>query len=209
MKMTAASMMVTLEGLYQPSARREQVAMHGSRQVLFIQGGGEGTHDGGTTSWSRACAGSSATASRSFTRGCPTRTTRAMSRGVGRSAGSGGPGGRRRRRRPLRGGDDPRPGPRRSAAAREAGRGRAARRTVRGRRRVAGRASCRATSAAAPGDVPVHVFHGLEDDTAPPAHADLYARAIPQAQVHRLPGRDHQLDNDLADVATLIRSLRS
>ena len=58
-----------------------------------------------------------------------------------------------------------------------------------------------------PAGVPVHVFHGLEDDTAPPAHADLYARAIPQAHVHRLPGRDHQLGNDLADVARAIRLL--
>lgn len=47
----------------------------------------------------------------------------------------------------------------------------------------------------------VHVFHGLEDETAPPAHADLYETAIPQAQVHRLPGRDHQLGNDLSEVA--------
>jgi hypothetical protein len=58
-----------------------------------------------------------------------------------------------------------------------------------------------------PPGVPVHVFHGLEDDTAPPAHADLYARAIPQAHVHLLPGRDHQLGNDLADVARAIRSV--
>jgi len=59
-----------------------------------------------------------------------------------------------------------------------------------------------------PAKVPVHVFHGLEDDEVPPAHADLFARAIPQAQLHRLPGRDHQLGNDLGDVATLIRTLR-
>ncbi|MFE9694334.1 alpha/beta fold hydrolase [Micromonospora sp. NPDC005806] len=52
--------------------------------------------------------------------------------------------------------------------------------------------------------VPVHVFHGLEDEIAPPSHADLYARAIPQAQLHRLPGRDHQLDNDLSEVAMTI-----
>ncbi len=57
--------------------------------------------------------------------------------------------------------------------------------------------------------VPVHVFHGLEDETAPPAHADLYARAIQQAQVHWLPGRDHQLGNDLGDVAAVVRSLLS
>jgi predicted alpha/beta hydrolase family esterase len=56
-----------------------------------------------------------------------------------------------------------------------------------------------------PPGVPVHVFHGLEDDTAPPAHADLYARAIPHAHLHLLPVRDHQLGNDLADVARVIR----
>ncbi|MFC0032390.1 alpha/beta hydrolase [Micromonospora chaiyaphumensis] len=56
-----------------------------------------------------------------------------------------------------------------------------------------------------PHGVPVHVFHGLRDETAPPSHADLYARAIPQARLHRLPGRDHQLDNDLSEVANAIR----
>ncbi|MEU1189978.1 alpha/beta hydrolase [Streptomyces sp. NPDC005859] len=50
----------------------------------------------------------------------------------------------------------------------------------------------------------VHVFHGLDDETALPSHADLYARVIPQAQVHRLPGRDHQLNNDLSEVAKAI-----
>jgi len=59
-----------------------------------------------------------------------------------------------------------------------------------------------------PPGVPVQVFHGVEDDTAPPSHADLYARAIPQAQVHRLPGRDHQLNNDLREVAEAVRSNR-
>ena len=55
-----------------------------------------------------------------------------------------------------------------------------------------------------PPGVPVHVFHGLVDETAPPSHADLFAQAIPQAQVHRLPGRNHQLNNDLSDVAKAI-----
>jgi hypothetical protein len=56
-----------------------------------------------------------------------------------------------------------------------------------------------------PQGVPVHVFHGLQDETAPPSHADLYARAIPRAQVHRLPGRDHQLCNDVSEVARAIK----
>ena len=56
-----------------------------------------------------------------------------------------------------------------------------------------------------PAGVRVHVFHGLGDGTAPPSHAGLYALAIPQAQVHQLPGRDHQLSNDLSEVAEAIR----
>lgn len=60
-----------------------------------------------------------------------------------------------------------------------------------------------------PAGVPVHLFHGLTDEIAPPAHADLYERAIPQARVHRLPGRDHQLDDDMSEVAAAIRSLES
>ena len=51
----------------------------------------------------------------------------------------------------------------------------------------------------------VHVFHGLQDETVPPSHAGLYALAIPQAHVHQLPGRDHQLNNDLSEVAEAIR----
>ena len=57
-----------------------------------------------------------------------------------------------------------------------------------------------------PAGVPVDLFHGLDDDTAPPAHVDLYARAIPLARIHRLPGRDHQLGNDLSEVAAVIRA---
>jgi predicted alpha/beta hydrolase family esterase len=58
-----------------------------------------------------------------------------------------------------------------------------------------------------PQGVPVHVFHGLQDETAPPSHAELYARAVPQAELHELPRRDHQLNNDLSEVADTIRSI--
>jgi predicted alpha/beta hydrolase family esterase len=58
-----------------------------------------------------------------------------------------------------------------------------------------------------PHGVPVHLFHGLDDAEVPPAHADLYARAIPQAEVNRLRERDHQLGNDLIEVAAVIRTL--
>lgn len=56
-----------------------------------------------------------------------------------------------------------------------------------------------------PRGVPIHFFQGLADDTAPPPHVDLYARAVPQARVHRLAGRDHQLNDDLKEVATAIK----
>jgi predicted alpha/beta hydrolase family esterase len=58
-----------------------------------------------------------------------------------------------------------------------------------------------------PDGVPIHLFHGLDDTDVPPAHADRYASVIPQAQVDRLPGRDHQFGNDLRFLADLIRSL--
>jgi hypothetical protein len=57
-----------------------------------------------------------------------------------------------------------------------------------------------------PPGVPVLLYHGDDDDTAPVAHVELYAEAIPRARVRRLPGRDHQLDNNLSEVAIDIRA---
>jgi predicted alpha/beta hydrolase family esterase len=61
--------------------------------------------------------------------------------------------------------------------------------------------------AALSGDMPVYLYHGSADDSVPFAHVDLYAQAIPHAVVRRLDGRDHQLNNDLAEVAQDIRAL--
>ena len=58
-----------------------------------------------------------------------------------------------------------------------------------------------------PRGVPVHIYHGLDDEIAPPSHAELYAHAVPQARIHHLPGRDHQLNNDLCEVAAALRTL--
>jgi pimeloyl-ACP methyl ester carboxylesterase len=55
-----------------------------------------------------------------------------------------------------------------------------------------------------PEELPVHVFHGLADEYFPPEHAERYARAIPQARLHLLPGRNHQLNDDLSEVARAI-----
>jgi hypothetical protein len=58
-----------------------------------------------------------------------------------------------------------------------------------------------------PERTPIYLYHGSKDETAPSGHVDLYAQAIPQAVVRRLSGRDHQLNNDLSEVAADIRRL--
>lgn len=55
---------------------------------------------------------------------------------------------------------------------------------------------------------PIYLYHGLADGEVPPSHADLYARAIPHAHLRRLPGRDHQLNDDLREIAEVIKTLR-
>ncbi|HEU5136471.1 MAG TPA: alpha/beta fold hydrolase [Steroidobacteraceae bacterium] len=58
-----------------------------------------------------------------------------------------------------------------------------------------------------PPSTPIYLYHGSDDDTAPAAHVDLYQKAIPQAHVRKLEGRDHQLNDDLSEVAADIRGL--
>lgn len=47
----------------------------------------------------------------------------------------------------------------------------------------------------------IYLYQGDADSTVPMAHLDLYVKAIPHARVRRLAGRDHQLNNDLSEVA--------
>ena len=54
---------------------------------------------------------------------------------------------------------------------------------------------------------PVHLFQGDKDQIVAAGHADLYAAAMPNAHVHSMPGRDHLMNNDLAEVAATIRNL--
>jgi len=58
-----------------------------------------------------------------------------------------------------------------------------------------------------PSGVPIVLFFGLADATVPALHAELYAHSIPQADLRRVPGRDHQFNDDLSEVAAVIRSL--
>jgi predicted alpha/beta hydrolase family esterase len=60
-----------------------------------------------------------------------------------------------------------------------------------------------------PPGVPVFLYHGDKDTTAPIAHVRLYAAAIPYAHVRQLANRDHQLNNDLSEVASDIRALET
>ena len=56
-----------------------------------------------------------------------------------------------------------------------------------------------------PAHLPVYFYHGSQDQSVPFEHVDLYEKAIPQAAVRRLTGRNHQLNNDLSGVAMEIR----
>jgi len=58
-----------------------------------------------------------------------------------------------------------------------------------------------------PGGVPIYLYHGTDDEIVPVAHVGLYARAIPQTVIRRLEDRDHQLNDDLREVAEDILSL--
>lgn len=53
--------------------------------------------------------------------------------------------------------------------------------------------------------VAVRLYQGDADEITPMAHVSLYAKAIPHAKTRILGGRDHQLCNDLSEVARDIR----
>lgn len=59
-----------------------------------------------------------------------------------------------------------------------------------------------------PGGLPVFLYHGRQDEFVPVSHVEMYVRALPQATVRRLDGRNHQLNDDLAEVAQDIMLLR-
>ncbi len=58
-----------------------------------------------------------------------------------------------------------------------------------------------------PAGVPLFLYHGDEDEIVPVSHLDLYAKVFPQATVRRLPGRNHQLNDDMTEVARDIKGL--
>ncbi len=62
-------------------------------------------------------------------------------------------------------------------------------------------------AARVPEEIPTFFYHGREDETVPVGHLDLYAKAIPRSVTRLLEKRNHQLDNDLSEVAGDIKRL--
>ncbi len=58
-----------------------------------------------------------------------------------------------------------------------------------------------------PAGLSIFFYRGDDDQTTPAGHIALYAKDIPQAIIRPLPHRDHQLGNDLSDVARDILAL--
>ena len=58
-----------------------------------------------------------------------------------------------------------------------------------------------------PAGLALFLYHGQDDDDVPFSHLALQAKALPQAQTRALAGRNHQLNDDLTEVADDIRKL--
>jgi uncharacterized protein len=58
-----------------------------------------------------------------------------------------------------------------------------------------------------PPNVPLTFYHGGDDESVPFSHLARYARLFPTATIRRLAGRNHQLNDDLSEVARDIRAL--
>jgi predicted alpha/beta hydrolase family esterase len=52
---------------------------------------------------------------------------------------------------------------------------------------------------------PLYLYQGRDDETVPFSHIERFAAVFPRAIVRRLGRRDHQLNNDLSEVARDIK----
>ena len=59
------------------------------------------------------------------------------------------------------------------------------------------------------GQMRLFFFQGGADEVVPAEHVVLFKQTLPLATVKVLPGRDHQLNNDLSEIAAEIRRLKS
>jgi uncharacterized protein len=58
-----------------------------------------------------------------------------------------------------------------------------------------------------PRDVPMFLYHAIDDEELGVAHVDTYAQKLPRATVRKIARGGHQLGNDLTPVAKDIASL--
>jgi predicted alpha/beta hydrolase family esterase len=58
-----------------------------------------------------------------------------------------------------------------------------------------------------PKGLPIYLYHGDADESVPFAHLGLHAKAIPHAAVRPLKGRDHQINDNMSEVARDIKRL--
>jgi len=58
-----------------------------------------------------------------------------------------------------------------------------------------------------PEGVPLFMYFGGDDETVPLSHSRLFQSMFPHATIRRLRGRDHQLGDDLEEVARDIQGL--
>lgn len=58
-----------------------------------------------------------------------------------------------------------------------------------------------------PQGVPIVFYHSRDDQVAPFEHLSLFANKLPQATIRAFDGRGHQFGNDLSEVAADIKSL--
>jgi predicted alpha/beta hydrolase family esterase len=56
-------------------------------------------------------------------------------------------------------------------------------------------------SARLPASMPLFLYHGRDDEVVPYSHVEMYAEMFPQAIVRGLRARNHQLNDDLSEVA--------
>ena len=59
-----------------------------------------------------------------------------------------------------------------------------------------------------PDEAPIFLYHSRDDETVPFSHVGMFAKALPHATIRRLAGRNHQLNDNLSEVAQDISRLR-
>ncbi len=58
-----------------------------------------------------------------------------------------------------------------------------------------------------PAELPVFLYHSRDDGVVPFAHLAKFAKKFPQATIRELDGRGHQFNHDLSEVAKDIKAL--